>query len=50
MQVIDPGTGERRMIQANQSAIVQREYLFQNKVVDASAQDTTGAIPQPTEQ
>jgi hypothetical protein len=49
MQIIDPGTGERKVVQANQSAIVQREYLFQNKVVDATAQDTAGAIPAPTE-
>lgn len=46
MQIVDEMTGEHKLIPVNQSCIVQREYLFQNKQVDPSSQDPA-AIPSP---
>lgn len=41
--------GTRKLIRANQSAIVYREYVYQNKSLDAESPDQKGAIEQPTE-
>jgi hypothetical protein len=47
MQILDEMTGDHKLIPVNQSCIVQREYMFQNKQVDPSNPNQEGAIPAP---